>query len=116
MVKIKQQNIDNYVEEIRVAVVETLVEELIKDSHHEFDDDTGLLRSTIRVEPQGAAIGNKEASYWQYLDNDTRGAGEWLEDTLEKFRGDTQLLFLAKRRAQRAAGIDVDAIRALPLD
>lgn len=83
------------------AVADAKVDQLKGLARQNFKNRTGTLFRTIRkVGTSTVAIGNRRASYWQYLKNFRRGEGEdWVDDVLEK--GNDNALRKAAQRTRR---------------
>ena len=81
-------------------VADEKLRQLVRASHHNFRDDTGALRDTIRRERDGiVAIGDRQRSYWQNIFRFRRGPGiRWLRAVLRE--GNQQALQRAKNAAR----------------
>ena len=76
---------NDYQRRLKRNVELELLAELKTASKNNFKNRTGRLRKTQRRIPGiGARIGSRNAPYWQYLDNFTRGTGRFVRGLLDR--------------------------------
>ena len=83
--QVARRIVKQFAEPLVAQTAQELRVQLLAESRRQFNDDTGELRRTIRVENgDTVAIGDSRHDYWQYVARKTRGNGRrWVRKVLD---------------------------------
>ena len=91
-----------YVKRLQRNMELEVLAEIRQASRTNYRNRTGRLwRTQRRIPGRGARIGSRNAPYWQYLDNFTRGRGRFVTELLNRPGVIDRIIENARQRTER---------------